>query len=155
MCLLNKEFVDPQSIFQKICKEHHLELLIRFIFAGNRKMRSKILICCCCKQEFQAEGHKYRGKFIHFHLSIFIANAKTNILIKFCFVTTTLLVLILVALHKTKKKCNCRCGLSHDVCGFCFSVRYLLNLMCYKICVDEIPNNFIEQASLLDHCFER
>ena len=35
------------------------------------------------------------------------------------------------------EECACKNGLSHEVCGFCFSVRYLLNLKCYKIFVEE------------------
>ena len=35
------------------------------------------------------------------------------------------------------EECASKNGLSHEVCGFCFSVRYLLNLKCYKIFVEE------------------
>ena len=48
------------------------------------------------------------------------------------------------------EKCACKNGLSHEVCGFCFSVRYLLNFKCYKICVEEIPDYFVDKVVPID-----
>ena len=65
------------------------------------------------------------------------------------------MVLILVTLlHKMKKKCDCKSGLSHEVCGFCFSVRYLLNFKSFKIYVEELPDTFVEKIVPLDHYFK-
>ena len=47
------------------------------------------------------------------------------------------------------EKYACKNGLPHKVCGFCFSVRYLLNFKCYKICVEEIPDYFVDKVSYL------
>ena len=49
-----------------------------------------------------------------------------------------------------QEKCDCKSSLSHEVCGFCFSVRYLLNFKCHKICVDEVPDDFVEKFVPLD-----
>ena len=49
-----------------------------------------------------------------------------------------------------EEKCNCKSGLCHEVCGFCFSVRYLLNLKCHKVCVDEVPDYFDDKVVPLD-----
>ena len=48
------------------------------------------------------------------------------------------------------EECTCKNGISHEVCGFYFSVRYLLNFKCYKICVEEVPDYFIERVVPLD-----
>ena len=52
-----------------------------------------------------------------------------------------------------EKICDCKSGLSHKVCGFCFSVRYLLNFKSFKICVEELPDTFAEKIVPLDHYF--
>ena len=49
-----------------------------------------------------------------------------------------------------EEKCACKGGLSHEVCGFCFYVRYLLNFKCYRICVEEVPDYFTERVVPLD-----
>ena len=46
-------------------------------------------------------------------------------------------------------------GLSRKVCGFCFPMRYLLNFKCFKICVEEVPGNFIERVVSLDLYFTK
>ena len=48
------------------------------------------------------------------------------------------------------EECACKNGLSHEVCGSCFSVRYLLNLKCYKICVEELPDYFVDKVVPMD-----
>ena len=48
------------------------------------------------------------------------------------------------------EKCSCKNGLSHEVCGICFSVRYLLNFKCYKICVEEVPDYFVDKVVPID-----
>ena len=35
-------------------------------------------------------------------------------------------------------------------CGFCFSVQYLLNFKCNKVCVDEVPDYFVDKVVPLD-----
>ena len=44
------------------------------------------------------------------------------------------------------EKCLCKGGFSHDVCGFCLSGRYLLHFKCFKICVEKVPDEFIEKV---------
>ena len=93
----------------------------------------KILMSSCYKEEFQAEGHTYIKKLVHCkckekHFRDLITDEQT---------------------------CNCKNGLSHEVCGFCFSVRYLLNFKCFKICVEEVPDNFIEGVVSLDYYFNK
>ena len=56
---------------------------------------------------------------------------------------------------RDERKCNCKSGISHEVCGFCFSVRYLLNFKCFRIYVEEVPDNFIERVASLDHYFKK
>lgn len=48
------------------------------------------------------------------------------------------------------EKCACKNGLSHEVWGICFSVRYLLNFKCYKICVEEVPDYFVDKVVSFD-----
>ena len=45
-----------------------------------------------------------------------------------------------------EEKCTCKDGLSHEVDVFCFSVRYLLNFNCCKICVEVVPDYFAERV---------
>ena len=64
-------------------------------------------MCPCYKEEFFAASNEYIHHSIHF-------KCKCDM----------------------EEKCNCKSGLSHEVCGFCFSVRYLLNVLSfYKICI--------------------
>lgn len=83
----------------------------------------KILMSSCYKEEFQAEGHTCIKKLVH-------CKCKEK---------------HFRDLATDEQTCNCKNGLSHEVCGFCFSVRYLLNFKCFKICVEEVPDNFIER----------
>ena len=45
-----------------------------------------------------------------------------------------------------EEKCACKDGLSHEVGVFCFSVSYLLNFNCYKVCVEVVPDYFVERV---------
>ena len=38
-----------------------------------------------------------------------------------------------------ESKCKCKDSRPQEVCSFCFTVRYLLNFKCYKLCVDTLP----------------
>ena len=48
------------------------------------------------------------------------------------------------------EKCACKNELSHEVCGFCFSVKYLLSFNCYKICVKEVTHYFVDKVVTID-----
>ena len=52
-------------------------------------------------------------------------------------------------------KCTCKNGFLHEVCNFCFSARYLLNFKCFKICVEEVPDECIEKVVSLDYHFKK
>ena len=53
------------------------------------------------------------------------------------------------------EKCLCKDGLSHEVCGFCLSGRYLLNFKCFKICVEKVPHEFIEKVVSFSYCLKQ
>ena len=38
-----------------------------------------------------------------------------------------------------ESKCKCKDSRPQEVCSFCFTVRYLLNFKCYKLCIDTLP----------------
>ena len=109
----------------------------------------KILMCRCYKEEFQAKGHKYKKKIIHFHCKY---KDRHSYYVLFCnehpygadFGDSV---------AQDEKKCDCKSGLSHEVYGFPFSVRYLLNFKSFNICVEELPGTFAEKIFPLDHYF--
>ena len=101
-------------------------------------------MCPCYKGEFLSAGNEYIHHLIHFkrkcqskHFLYVLFYKKHPFGTKF------------VArgdyLYDMEQECSCRYGLSHEVCGICFCVRYLLNLKCYKICVEEVPDYFVER----------
>ena len=94
---------------------------------------------------------KLRAMSIGRKLSIFFASTKRNIFITFSFVMTTFLVLILAALRKTEKNIIVKVVFPKKSVVFCFSVRCLLNLKYFKICMEEVPDNFIDRVVSLDH----
>ena len=106
-------------------------------------------MCPCYKEKFFAAGSKYIYNSIHFKCK---CRQKLFFYVLFCkdhpfrtrFVATGDYTL------EMEEKCNCKSGLFHVVCGFCFSVRHLLNFRCYKICVEEVPDYFVERVFPLD-----
>ena len=110
-------------------------------------MISKTLMCRCYKEKFQAKGYEYKKKIIHFHCK---CKDRHSYYVLFCnehpygadFGDSV---------AQDEKKCDCKSGLSHKVCGFCFSVKYLLNFKSFKICVEELPDTFAEKIFPLDH----
>ena len=55
-----------------------------------------------------------------------------------------------IAMETLRKSVTVKNGLSQEVCNFCFHVRYLLNVKCHKVCVDEVTDYFIERVIPLD-----
>ena len=114
-------------------------------------MVSKILMCRCYKEEFSAKGYEYKKKIIHFHYK---GNDRHSYYVLFCnehrygadfglFVP------------QGDKSCECKKLQPHQICGFCFSIRYLLNFKAFKICVDRLPGLFVENVVILDQYFKR
>ena len=111
-------------------------------------MISKILMCPCYKEESFGAGNEYIHHSIHFKSK---CQQKHFFYMLFC--KDHPLRTRFVAKDCTldmEEKCNCKSGLSHEVCGFCFSVGYLLKFNCHKICVEEVPHNFLERIIPLD-----
>ena len=117
-------------------------------------MISKILMSCCYKEQFLAGDNKDIKSKIHFHS---MCQRKHSHYVLFCkehpfgkdFVSRT------DYQNQIEKRLDCKSGLSHEVCDFCFSVRYLLNFKCFKICMGELPDTFIERIVPLDHYFKK
>ena len=112
-------------------------------------MISKILMCCCYKDEFQASGNSYIKKHIHFYCK---CKEKHFHYVLFCENhpfgsdlggSTRNEIANFGGSETDEKKCSCKTGLSHEVCGFCLSARYILNFKCFKICdvkfVKQVP----------------
>ena len=47
-------------------------------------------------------------------------------------------------------KCKCKNAAPQEVCNFRFSIRYILNFKCHKVCVDELPDILIDKVVPLD-----
>ena len=102
-------------------------------------MIAKILICLCYKEEFQAGAHECIKRKIHFY-----CKCQENYIHYVLFCKDHPFGAKMAS--QEIEKCLCKDGLSHEVCGFCLSGRYLLNLKCFKICVEKMPDEFIEEA---------
>ena len=48
------------------------------------------------------------------------------------------------------EKCKCKNAAPQEVCNLCFSVRYILNFKCHKVCINELPDVFIDKVVPLD-----
>ena len=96
-------------------------------------MISKILMCHCYREEFEASGNSYIKKRFHFHCKY---NEKQHFYyILFCEQhpigadfdgCTRNEIANFIGPEKEKKSCCCKAGFSHKVCDFCMTVRYLL-----------------------------
>ena len=47
-------------------------------------------------------------------------------------------------------KCKCKNAAPQKVCNFCFSVRYILNFKCHKVCMNRLPDVLIDKVVPLD-----
>ena len=123
-------------------------------------MISKILMCPYYKQEFQAAGHTYIKKLIHFHCKF---KEKHFHYVLFCenhpfgfdFSSSVRNEIKNFGGLVGDEKCTCKNGFSHEVCNFCFPARYLLKFKCFKIRVEEVPVEFIERVVSLNHYFKK
>ena len=102
-------------------------------------MIAKILMCSSYKEEFHARAYQYIRKKIHFrckcqdrhiHYALFYKDHSFGAK--------------MVGLET--EKCLCKYSLSHEVCSFCLSVRYLLNSKCFKICIEKVSDDFIKEV---------
>ena len=98
----------------------------------------KKFMCCCSREEFRVETVLIKKKLIHFHCK---CKEKHFYYVLFC--KNNPFGAGFVAPQQTKRKCNCKSGFSHEVCRFCFSIRYLLNVKRFKICEEDLPDYFI------------
>ena len=103
-------------------------------------MTANIRMCICYKEEFQAGAHEYikkkkirfhcRCQGIHNHYVLFWKDHPFGAKM----------------VGPEIEKCLCKDDLSHEVCCFCLSGRYLLNFKFFKICVEKVPDDFIEKV---------
>ena len=110
----------------------------------------KVLMCACYKEEFQAESHTYVKKLIHFH-----CKCKEKHFCHVLFCNEHSFGADFAASTEENKKCSCKNGLSHEVCCFRLTVRYLLNFKCFKICMEEVPDNFIDRVISMNQYFKK
>ena len=125
-------------------------------------MISKIFICRCYKEEFEASGNTYMEKHIPFHCK---CKEKQHFYYGLFWEKhpfgadfdgwTRKKIANFGGRETEKKSCSCKAGFSHEVCDFCITVRYLLNFKCFKICVEEVPDYFIERAISLNYYFKK
>ena len=96
-------------------------------------------MCICYKEKFKARTQEQIRKKIrfhckcqgkHFHDTLFCKNYPFGAKL----------------VSPEIEKCLCKDGLSHKICGVCLSVRYLLSFKCFKICVEKVPDEFIEKV---------
>ena len=99
-------------------------------------MLTKILVCQCYKEKCDSEENDYIKKAIHFHCrykdkhQMYVLFGKDHPYGgNFSY-------------QMVNRKCLCANGLSHEICQFCFNVRYLLNFKCFKVCMENIPLSF-------------
>ena len=107
-------------------------------------------MCACYKEEFQAESHTYVKKLIHFH-----CKCKEKHFCHVLFCNEHSFGADFAASTEENKKCSCKNGLSHEVCCFRLTVRYLLNFKCFKICMEEVPENFVDRVISMNQYFKK
>ena len=147
---LTKEFVDPKGMFRKICCQHPFEFLIMFDFLGyscikndfgdfhvsllqneffdligNSSFSYRIHLRCKCQREhffyvLFYREHRFGSKFVS------LRNFEWG------------------------EKCKCKIAAPQEVYNLCFSVRYILNFNCHKVCINELPDVFIDKVVPLD-----
>ena len=105
-------------------------------------------MCECYNEKFNSEGSAYIKKVTHFHCK---CKDKHRLYVLFCedhpyggnF-----------NFQMTERKCLCATHLSHEVCQFCFNVRYLLNYKCFEICMEKIPLSFENELVTIRQYFK-
>ena len=100
-------------------------------------------MCECYKEKIDSEENDYIKKAIHFHCRC--------------------MYVLLCKDHPyggnfnyqmVERKRLCANGLSHEICQFCFNVRYLLNFTCFKICMENIPLSFANELVTICQYFK-
>ena len=105
-------------------------------------------MCECYNEKFNSEGSAYIKKVTHFYCK---CKDKHRLYVLFCedhpyggnF-----------NFQMTERKCLCATHLSHEVCQFCFNVRYLLNYKCFEICMEKIPLSFENELVTIRQYFK-
>ena len=52
-------------------------------------------------------------------------------------------------------KCKCKNTGPQEICNFCFSVRYIFNFKCHKLCMNKLPEVLIDKVVPLDDYFQK
>ena len=105
-------------------------------------------MCECYNEKFNSEGSAYIKKVTHFYCK---CKDKHRLYVLFCedhpygdnF-----------NFQMTERKSLCATHLSHEVCQFCFNVRYLLNYKCFEICMEKIPLSFENELVTIRQYFK-
>ena len=105
-------------------------------------------MCPCCENEFFDLGNSYFSHRIHMRC---ICRRRHFFYVLFCkehrfgsnFVPWRNIELV-------EDKCKCKDAVPQEICNLCVSVRYILNFKCHKICVNELPDVFIDKVVPLD-----
>ena len=110
----------------------------------------KILMCRCYKEEFLENGYEYKKKIIHFHCYCDDEHSSYYVL----FFKEHPYGAAFGRFAQRGESCQCKKCHDHQICTFCFSVRYLLNFKSFKICVDKLLGLFVEKIITLDQYFK-
>ena len=94
-------------------------------------------MCSCHIDYFKEEGHSYIKHLIHFHCKC--KEDDHEIYVHFCGSHPWGTRILSVTDHAgvNLKKYFCKKELANCICEHCISVRYSLNFLCHKICVDK------------------
>ena len=110
-------------------------------------MISKVIICCCYKGEFfNLPGNVCFMQRTHMKC---MCQREQFLYVLFCeehiygsqFVSRG---------FEFEEKCNCTDAGPQEVCNFCFSVRYILNFKCHKLCINNLPEILVDKVVPLD-----
>ena len=99
-------------------------------------MHVKILMCPCYKDYFKAEGHPYIKHIIYFHCK-YDQDHKNFVHFYSSHSFGTTIPAITGYTGTIKKKCFCDKEHANSICQYCCSIRYSLNFLCHKICVED------------------
>ena len=106
-------------------------------------------MCPCYKDYFKSEAHPYIKHFINFHSR---CDHGHTIYVHFC--SSQLFGTSLTTADHTgtiRKKCFCNMKHANIICQYCCSIRYSLNFLCHKICVEdcEYLRDFLKKHKMI------
>ena len=113
----------------------------------------KIFMCPCYKNGFFDLGNSYFSHCIHMR---YMCQRRNFLYVHFSkehrfgsnFVPWRSFMLV-------GDKCKCKDAGPQEICNFCVSIRYILNFKCHKICVNELPDVFIDKVVPLDEYLKK